>query len=59
MFVSLPLSSSIWASEESHARVRKRALKLQGAFLFLAFASPLLCLLFMIIMPQMESLLAV
>ena len=59
MFVSLPLSSSVWASEESHARMRKRALKLQGAFLFPAFASPLLCLLFMIIMPQMESLLAV
>ena len=48
MFVSLPLSSSIWASEESHARMRKRAVKPQGAFLSHAFASPLLCLLFMI-----------
>ena len=33
MFVSLPVSSSILASEESHARMRKRAVKLQGAFL--------------------------
>ena len=48
MFVSLPVSSSIWASEESHARMRKLAVKLQGAFLSHAFASPLLCLLFMI-----------
>ena len=56
MFVSLPVSSSILASEESHARMRKRAVKLQGAFLSPAFASPLLCLLLMISPRQKVSL---